>query len=101
MLKAAATIALTHHEKWDGSGYPQGLKGNEIPLVGRIVSVADMFDALTSERPYKKAWSLTEAVEEIERCRELYFDPQIVDAFLLVISEVTAIQQQFMDTVSE
>jgi putative two-component system response regulator len=101
MLQAAATIALTHHEKWDGSGYPQGLKGNEIPLVGRIVSVADMFDALTSERPYKKAWPLTEAVEEIARCRELYFDPQIVDAFLLVISEVTAIRQQFVDTVSE
>jgi len=101
MLQAAATIALTHHEKWDGSGYPQGLKGNEIPQVGRIVAVADMFDALTSERPYKKAWPLAEAVEEVVRCRELYFDPQIVDAFMLVISEVTAIQQKFADSVSE
>ena len=99
LLKSAATIALTHHERWDGSGYPKGLKGSEIPLCGRIVSVVDMFDALTSVRPYKSAWSVGEAVEEIERCSGGHFDPQIVDAFMLKIPELTAVQHQFVDVV--
>jgi len=97
LLKAAATVALTHHEHWDGFGYPQRLKGSDIPLFGRIVAIADVFDALTSERPYKKAWSVAEAVEEIVRCRESHFDPQLVDAFLLKVPELTVVQQQFID----
>ena len=99
LLKSAATIALTHHERWDGSGYPKGLKGSEIPLCGRIVSVVDMFDALTSVRPYKSAWSVGEAVTEVELCSGGHFDPQIVDAFMLKIPELTAVQHQFVDVV--
>ncbi|MDD5285210.1 MAG: two-component system response regulator [Desulfuromonadaceae bacterium] len=97
LLKTAATVAMTHHERWDGSGYPQGLKGADIPLWGRIVAVADVFDALTSERPYKRAWNVTEAVEEIERCREQHFDPHIVDSFMRIIPEITYIKEQFSD----
>ena len=99
LLKSAATIALTHHERWDGSGYPKGLKGSEIPLCGRIVAVVDMFDALTSERPYKKAWSVGDAVEEVGRCSGGHFDPQIVDAFMRKTPELIAVKQQFADVV--
>jgi putative two-component system response regulator len=99
MLKSAATIALSHHEHWDGTGYPQGLSGDDIPLFGRIVAIVDVFDALTCERPYKRAWGVPEAVGEIARCRGGQFDPQIVDAFLSVVPELTAIQQQFNDLV--
>ena len=67
ILQAAREIAGSHHERWDGTGYPEGLQGHEIPLSGRIVAIADVFDALTHDRPYKKAWSLEEAVTEIER----------------------------------
>jgi putative two-component system response regulator len=82
LVKMAEVIALTHHERWDGKGYPQGLKGEEIPLVARILSVADVFDALTHERPYKKAWSVEAAVEEIRNQSGKQFDPQAVEAFL-------------------
>ena len=99
LLKAAGTIAMTHHERWDGTGYPRGLKENDIPLFGRIVAVADVFDALTSERPYKKAWSVPEAVEEIVRCSEEHFDPKIVESFKRRIPELIAVQQQFADEV--
>ena len=78
----ARQIAISHHEKWNGSGYPEGLKGNDIPFVARIVAVADVFDALISERPYKKSWSLKKAVEEIERESGKHFDPKIIKAFL-------------------
>jgi putative two-component system response regulator len=97
MLKTAASVALTHHERWDGSGYPRGLKRHDIPLFGRIVGVADVFDALTSLRPYKRAWPVIEAVDEIKRCSGKHFDPQIVDAFLQKVPEMTAVQQQFVD----
>jgi len=97
LLKSAANIALTHHEKWDGTGYPQGLRRDEIPLFGRIVAVADVFDALTCERPYKRAWPVAEAVDEIVRTSGLHFDPMIVDAFISKLPELTAIQQQFID----
>jgi putative two-component system response regulator len=82
LLQMAEEIALTHHEKWDGSGYCPGLGGEDIPLAGRIVAVADVFDALTHERPYKKAWSVEDAVAEITSQRGRHFDPQVVDAFL-------------------
>lgn len=77
----AAQIAGSHHERWDGSGYPQGLVGAEIPVAARIVGLADAFDAMTHERPYKAAWPLQEALAEIERCRGTHFDPELADTF--------------------
>ncbi len=97
LLQAGATIALGHHEKYDGSGYPQGLRGQDIPLFGRIVALADVFDALTSERPYKKPWSLDEAAAYLHDQRGLHFDPQCVDVFLAAWPEVLAIRQRFAD----
>jgi putative two-component system response regulator len=81
-LQLAEEIALSHHERWDGRGYPQGLCGQEIPLVGRIVAVADVFDALTHERPYKKAWPVATAAAEIEAHAGSQFDEQVVKAFM-------------------
>jgi putative two-component system response regulator len=80
-LSLAERIALTHHERWDGEGYPRGLRGEQIPLAGRIVAVASVFDALTHERPYKQAWPVEEAVAEIVSQRGRQFDPGVVDAF--------------------
>ncbi|WP_244917042.1 response regulator [Paenibacillus castaneae] len=85
VLQWAKTIALTHHEKWDGTGYPNGLSGDDIPLPGRIVAIADFFDALTHERPYKRAWTKEEALEEIEKQNGAHFDPQVVKAFMTVV----------------
>lgn len=82
LIRMAEVIALTHHERWDGGGYPQGLKGEEIPIEGRIVAVVDVLDALTSQRPYKKAWSMEEALQEIQRLSGSHFDPQVVQALL-------------------
>jgi CHASE2 domain-containing sensor protein len=82
LLQLGETIALTHHERWDGSGYPQGLAAEAIPLAGRICAICDVYDALRSERPYKRAWSREEALAEITRERGSHFDPHLVDAFL-------------------
>jgi putative two-component system response regulator len=87
LLQLAEVIALTHHERWDGSGYPKGLKGDEIPLVGQIVAVADVFDVLQSERPYKKAWSLEDAITEITQHSGRWYSPKVVEAFLQVMAE--------------
>jgi putative two-component system response regulator len=81
VIQLAREIALTHHEWWDGTGYPSGLAGTAIPICGRIVALADVFDALTHERPYKRAWPVDQAVAEIRRLRGLQFDPAVVDAF--------------------
>jgi putative two-component system response regulator len=81
LLQLAAEISLTHHERWDGTGYPRGLEVDEIPLAGRIVAIADVFDALTHERPYKAAWSVADAMEEIKRQAGRQFDPHLVDIF--------------------
>lgn len=81
-LRLAEQIAATHHERWDGTGYGSKLAGEQIPLPGRILAVADVFDALTHERPYKEAWSTEQAVEEISQQRGRQFDPNVVDAFL-------------------
>ncbi|GGL79438.1 hypothetical protein GCM10010840_16640 [Deinococcus aerolatus] len=81
LLQVAEEIALTHHERWDGRGYPHGLKGEHIPISGRLVSVADVYDALTSERPYKKAWTPEAALSEIESQAGQQFDPRVVQAF--------------------
>jgi len=82
LLNAAEVIAMTHHEKWDGTGYPLGLKGKEIPLTGRIVAICDVFDALISERPYKKSWSVEEAIKNIISEKGRHFDPELVELFL-------------------
>ncbi|MBF0386427.1 MAG: response regulator [Candidatus Omnitrophica bacterium] len=92
-LKMAETVALTHHERWDGKGYPHGLKGEEIPLVGRICAISDIFDALTSERPYKKAWTFDASVKELKRMRGYHFDPKVLDAFINVIPDIKAISR--------
>jgi len=99
ILRAGAQIALTHHEKYDGTGYPRHLKGNDIPVFGRIVAVADVFDALTSERPYKKAWSLEDACRFLEDGRGKHFDPLCVEALLAEWNRVLDIRQRFQDEV--
>jgi len=97
ILQTGAEIALTHHEKYDGSGYPRGLKGHAIPLFGRIVAVADVFDALTSERPYKKAWPLDDALRLLEDGRGTHFDPLCVEALLAGWEDVLNVRQNFRD----
>jgi putative two-component system response regulator len=97
LLELAASIARSHHEKWNGSGYPRGLTGEDIPVEGRIVAVADVFDALTSRRPYKKAWSLADAIALLQAGRGEHFDPEIVDLFLGSIDEVLEIKSRFRD----
>ena len=88
LLGAAETIAITHHERWDGQGYPSGTRNGEIPLVGRIVSVADTFDAMTTERPYKKPMPVEKAVKIIEEERGGQFDPDVVEAFTGSLGEI-------------
>ena len=85
IIQMAETIARTHHEHWDGNGYPAGLSGDEIPLVGRICAICDVFDALVSSRPYKQAWSVDEALAEVKRSSGSHFDPALVDLFLALI----------------
>ncbi|KUJ72781.1 HD domain-containing phosphohydrolase [Thiomicrospira sp. WB1] len=97
LLKMAREIALTHHEKYDGKGYPHGLKGEDIPLSGRIVAIADVYDALTSARPYKEAWPSDKAVALIEREKGAHFDPQLVDAFLAVLPRIRSISAELQD----
>ena len=82
VLRMARTVALSHHEKWDGTGYPRGLAGEAIPLVGRIVSICDVFDAVTTERPYKRAWEVADAIDLLDQGAGTHFDPQLVPAFL-------------------
>jgi putative two-component system response regulator len=97
VVQTGAVIALTHHEKFDGSGYPGGLAGQDIPLHGRIVAVADVFDALTSERPYKKAWTLDRAVTHLREGARTHFDPHCVAAFLDSWRNVLEIREEFSD----
>jgi len=94
-LEAGAIIALTHHEKYDGSGYPKALRGHKIPIEGRIVALADVFDNLTSERTYKKAYSFEDAVEIIKKESSSHFDPELVEVFLKNINEVKSIYNSF------
>jgi putative two-component system response regulator len=97
ILKAANVAALTHHEKWNGKGYPNGLAGEDIPLIGRITAVADVFDALTSERPYKKGWEVEKAVNLIKEESGQHFDPRMVNAFVEVFPKVLEIKDQYAD----
>ncbi len=97
MLGLARNIALTHHEKYDGSGYPNGLKGDRIPLEGRICAIADVFDALTSVRPYKKAWSEEEAIDFLRQQKEKHFDPVLVDLFIEQMPAIRAIRLRWAE----
>lgn len=98
LMQMARQVALTHHEKWDGSGYPKGAAGLDIPLVGRVTAVADVFDALTSERPYKKAWPLDEAVQYIKDQAGIHFDPDVVDKFCKHLDAIMKVRQMHRDT---
>jgi putative two-component system response regulator len=97
LLRMARNIALTHHEKWDGTGYPAGIKGDAISLEGRIVAIADVFDALTNRRPYKDPWSIPEAVALIESESGRHFDPALVQAFTASLPEITQIKEQYSE----
>ena len=97
LLQLAADIALSHHERFDGAGYPNKRKGHEIPIAGRIVAVADVFDALLSSRPYKRAWTLDEALGMIRMGRGKQFDPDCVDAFLLALPQILATRERFAE----
>jgi putative two-component system response regulator len=93
----ASRIARCHHERWDGSGYPAGLAGKDIPLEARIVTVADIFDALTSRRPYKEAWSVDRALDEIRHAAGRHLDPAVVKAFLGALPEITGVMRQYAE----
>lgn len=97
IITVAAAIALTHHEKWDGTGYPNGLKGEEIPLVGRITAVADVFDALSSKRPYKPAFELERCFKIMNEGRGTHFDPNVLDAFLASREAVAQVYLELAD----
>jgi putative two-component system response regulator len=98
LLEMARTIALTHHEKWDGTGYPLGLSGEDIPIEGRITAVADVFDALSSVRPYKPAFPLDKCLAILKEERGKHFEPRVVDAFLAQKQEIVAIQIAHAET---
>jgi putative two-component system response regulator len=97
LLATARTIALSHHEKWDGSGYPNGLAGEAIPLSGRIVAIADVFDALTSARPYKTAWTVEAAIEYLSTQKGRHFDPKLVDLFIAHMPAVNEIKERWAE----
>ena len=97
LLKMAEEIAIYHHEKWDGSGYPSGLKENDIPLCARIVAIADVFDALTSERPYKKAWTEERALDLLSEESGKHFDPELIPHFFNCLPKIREVQQKFKE----
>ena len=100
ILNVAATIALTHHERWDGSGYPRKLKGEAIPIEGRIASIADAFDALTTARVYKPAFDFDHAVDLMSKHRGEHFDPELLDVFLASLNEIKRIHEEYADRVT-
>lgn len=97
LLRMARSIALCHHEKWNGSGYPQGLAGQAIPIEARIAAIADVFDALTSARPYKPAWSVTDAVSLIQREAGSHFDPQLVELFVEQLPAILEVKARWAE----
>ncbi len=97
LMVMARQIALNHHEKFDGSGYPNGLSGLDIPVSARIVALSDVFDALTSERPYKKAWPIEDAVAEIRKCSGLHFDPELVEVFRQSLPEMLEVRNLYQE----
>ena len=101
LLQAGRVIALHHHERWDGTGYPNGLAGDDIPLWGRICAVADVFDAVTSERPYKPAFPNEEALQLLRDGRGKHFDPRVIDVFFDCLQDILAIQKKYEDRTGE
>lgn len=99
ILQAAAIVAHEHHEKWNGKGYPRGLKGEEIHIYGRITAVADVFDALGSDRVYKKAWELDRIINLFKEERGRHFDPKLVDVMLDILPEMLEVRDKYSDTV--
>lgn len=97
VLRLAREIALGHHEKWDGSGYPQSLAGEAIPASARIVAIADVFDALTTARPYKQAWTVEAALDQLRQDAGKHFDPQLVELFMGVLPQVLAIRERWKE----
>jgi putative two-component system response regulator len=97
LMQMAAEIAHCHHEKWDGSGYPRGLKGEEIPLTARICAVCDVFDALLSRRPYKEPWPVDKALDHIKKLAGTHLDPRLVELFQEVLDDILAIQREYQD----
>lgn len=97
VIRLGETVALTHHEKWDGTGYPRRMKGTDIPLVGRITAIADVFDALTTKRPYKEPFPVDRSFSILREGRENHFDPDVVDAFFQVTDEILAIREKYQD----
>lgn len=97
LLQLARTVALAHHEKWNGKGYPNGLSGEEIPLPARIVAIADVFDALTSERPYKKAWPVEKALGVIQEESGAHFEPILVEAFMTCLDDILQIKEKYKE----
>jgi putative two-component system response regulator len=97
VVQTAQVVTLTHHERWDGTGYPRGLAGEDIPLVGRIAALCDVFDALTSSRPYKAAWSFEAAMAEIARGAGTQFDPRLVAAFLTIQPRIRELMATYAD----
>jgi response regulator RpfG family c-di-GMP phosphodiesterase len=100
LMQLAEEIAATHHEKYDGTGYPNGLKGEEISIEGRIVPICDVFDALTSVRPYKKAWTVEDAIELIKKEKGKHFDPDLVDNFVSILPEILEIRERYSENKS-
>lgn len=96
-LRAGGEVALTHHERFDGKGYPKGLAGMDIPLIGRIVAIADVFDAVMSKRPYKEAWPIERAINLVRSESGKHFDPKLVDIFLDNLSSVESIRCEYVD----
>ena len=95
ILLMAATVALRHHEKWDGSGYPDGLAGEAIPEMARIVAIADVFDALSMTRPYKEAWPLDRIMETLTGSAGTHFDPRLVEHFVRILPRILAIKDDW------
>ncbi|MGV3666617.1 MAG: HD domain-containing phosphohydrolase [Leptospira bouyouniensis] len=101
LLRLAKSIALTHHEKFDGTGYPYQLKGENIPIEGRIIAIADVFDALTTVRPYKKAWEVEEALGYLQKESGTHFDPKLVKEFLKVIPKILEIKAEWPEEIEK
>lgn len=97
LLQVAKSVSLTHHEKWDGTGYPRGLAGEDIPIEGRICAIADVFDALTSKRPYKEAWTIDETVDFLKSQKGKHFEPKLVDLMIEILPKVLEIRAAFKD----
>ena len=100
LVSMASTIALSHHERWDGSGYPSGLRGESIPIEGRITAIADVFDALTTARPYKEAWTVAQAAAHLEKGAGSHFDPALVALFLENLDDIIRIKNEYTDDCS-